>query len=171
MTENNVMFRVVKPDDAIQILEIHKEAIDEGTFVQIEEEFSETEKSKSQFINNLLNENNSNMFVAELDNVIIGWLFLKGYPLYRLSHVAMLGMAIRKEYRGQGVGTKLVEHAVRWAKSNDKLKRIALAVFATNEAAIKIYHKAGFEIEGIEKNEIRDNNGELINQITMGLVW
>lgn len=163
--------RPATPYDAAEILEIHRQAVEQGTFVQTSEEFKETVESKREFILSFAISENSELFVAEHEGKVLGWLFLRGYSLRKLSHVAMLGMAVGKEFRGQGVGFQLVSHAIQWAKKNSQLKRISLAVFASNHAGIHIYKKAGFEVEGVERNEVRLENGEIIDQLIMGLTW
>lgn len=47
------------------------------------------------------------------------------------------------EYRGKGLGQKLLSHAEKWAKKHD-CKEIRLGTAADNEAAVSAYTKAGY---------------------------
>jgi putative acetyltransferase len=75
----------------------------------------------------------------------------------RRRHVATFGVVVKSSARGKGVGSGLVAAAVdvcdRWAN----IIRIELQVYTDNHAAIAIYKKHGFVIEGTgRKYAIRD---------------
>ncbi|KAI9836159.1 MAG: N-alpha-acetyltransferase mak3 [Sclerophora amabilis] len=76
----------------------------------------------------------------ELVGVVVSKLELhRGGPLR--GYVAML--AVRKEYRGQGIATKLVRMAID-AMIERNADEIALETEITNTAAIKLYERLGF---------------------------
>jgi RimJ/RimL family protein N-acetyltransferase len=54
-----------------------------------------------------------------------------------------------KNLRGQGMGTRIVQIAVAYARAQLKLRRLYLLVLAENLPAIRVYEKAGFEKEGV----------------------
>lgn len=61
------------------------------------------------------------------------------------SHIGVFGITIKKEWRGKGIGRKLMEQTLNEAvKSIDGLKIIELGVFANNPVAKKMYEKMGF---------------------------
>jgi L-phenylalanine/L-methionine N-acetyltransferase len=66
----------------------------------------------------------------------------------RRTHVAGLGMMVHADYQGRGVGTALMTAAVDLAENWLNVSRIELTVFCDNEAAIALYRKFGFEVEG-----------------------
>lgn len=51
---------------------------------------------------------------------------------------------VRNEYRGKGLGRRLVEHALAWAKT-EGITRVTLLADRDNEAALRFYRKMGFE--------------------------
>lgn len=51
---------------------------------------------------------------------------------------------IGNEYRGKGLGRRLVEHVLAWAKT-DGMTRITLLADRDNKAAMGFYRKLGFE--------------------------
>lgn len=65
------------------------------------------------------------------------------------SHIGILGISIAKDYRGEGLGQKLMEETIREARKNLKgLRIIVLDVFETNPNAISLYKKLGFKEYG-----------------------
>ena len=61
------------------------------------------------------------------------------------SRVAMLeDVIIRNEYRGKGLGRRLVEHVLAWARI-EGMTRVTLLADRDNEAALRFYRKLGFE--------------------------
>jgi len=47
------------------------------------------------------------------------------------------------------------DEAIREIKKQKGLEKISLTVFSTNEAAINLYRKFGFQIEGISKRQYK----------------
>ncbi len=82
---------------------------------------------------------------------MVGHLSLYPYPELRRRHSGHFRMAVRDDWRGRGVGTKLMEAALDLADNWLGLTRLDLRVFAANEAAIALYRKFGFEMEGTHK--------------------
>jgi L-phenylalanine/L-methionine N-acetyltransferase len=57
-------------------------------------------------------------------------------------------MAVHDDHRGQGIGSALMEAAVDLADNGLNILRIELEVYTDNEAALRLYKKFGFAIEG-----------------------
>ena len=90
---------------------------------------------------------NAPVYYALADRQVVGWcdISLKDNP--RMKHRASLGMGIIDGYRGQGVGTQLLEAALKHAKEIG-LEKVELQVYASNSVAIALYRKQGFVDEG-----------------------
>jgi len=78
---------------------------------------------------------------------IVGWCDIETNDREGFSHAGKLGMGILKEYRGQGIGSKLLKETLSAAKAGH-LERVELDVYASNTTAIKLYEKFNFQIEG-----------------------
>ncbi len=85
------------------------------------------------------------IFVARRDSVPIGMLSLlftvstaEGGPACWLED-----MVLHPDWRGSGLGTRLLQYAVDWA-SNRGFARISLLTDKTNEDAIRFYRRLGF---------------------------
>ncbi len=78
---------------------------------------------------------------------VVGWCDIRPGTGEGLTHAGTLGMGIRAGYRGQGLGSQLIEWSLTDAWSQG-LTRVGLEVFAANRAAIVLYEKFGFVHEG-----------------------
>ena len=90
---------------------------------------------------------NSAVFVAETPEGIVGRLTIlrDGNPVSH--HVAELGLMVAAGRRRRGIGTALVDEALKWARRSG-ITKVELMVFPHNEPAIALYRKLGFEEEG-----------------------
>jgi len=86
-------------------------------------------------------------FVAEDDDRVVGWCDVTPRQEPGSSRVGHLGMGLLREYRGQGIGYRILDYTVREAFGKG-LTRIDLEVFSSNQAAIGLYRRYGFTIEG-----------------------
>ncbi|WP_163102665.1 GNAT family N-acetyltransferase [Peribacillus alkalitolerans] len=113
-------------------------------------------------------ESTRNIFlVAEVDDRIVGFSRCEGIYLNRFSHKVEFGIGVLKDYWGYGIGKNLLKESISWADSNG-IKKITLNVLETNEKAIQLYEKLGFEIEGILKKDKILADGKYYNTIMMG---
>jgi putative acetyltransferase len=69
----------------------------------------------------------------------------------RRAHARHVGIAVRSEYQGKGVGDALMAALVDLADNWLNVSRLELTVFTDNERAIALYRKHGFETEGTHK--------------------
>jgi RimJ/RimL family protein N-acetyltransferase len=65
--------------------------------------------------------------------------------------VGTVGISVEKEFRGIGLGTKLLEKAMNDGAKKFKLRIITLEVLKINKIAIRLYKKLGFEKIGTLK--------------------
>lgn len=87
--------------------------------------------------------------VACVENEVVGQSGLHMFPNRpRRRHAAGLGMAVRDDWQGRGVGTALMQAMVDLADRWLNLSRLELEVFTDNAPAIHLYQKFGFVIEG-----------------------
>jgi ribosomal protein S18 acetylase RimI-like enzyme len=64
-----------------------------------------------------------------------------------MSHVGYLGIGIKADYRGIGIGTQIM-HVLKEESRKAGLKVLVLDAFATNKIAQALYRKMGFQDAG-----------------------
>jgi putative acetyltransferase len=94
----------------------------------------------------------SHSLVAEIDGRVVGQLGLHMDRSPRRRHCAFIGMAVHDAFQGQGVGSALMAAMVDLADNWLDLRRIELTVFTDNPAAVHLYEKFGFVIEGTHRD-------------------
>jgi putative acetyltransferase len=101
------------------------------------------------------------------DGEVIGQLGLHTFPNRpRRRHAGEIGMVVREDWHGKGVGTALLQAAIELADRWLDLTRLDLQVFVDNEPAIHLYEKFGFRIEGrLARYAFRD--GEYVDTYVM----
>ncbi|MGE5701331.1 MAG: N-acetyltransferase family protein [Clostridia bacterium] len=113
-------------------------------------------------------ENKRNLFlVAVVQDRIVGFSRCEGSELKRFSHKVEFGVCVLKEFWGYGIGKNLLLESIAWADATG-VKKMTLNVLETNENAITLYQKLGFEVEGILKKDKILSDGNYYNTIVMG---
>ena len=109
---------------------------------------------------------NAAVFVAEdEEGRIVGRLSIARDQHPASRHVADLGLMVAISHRRRGIGTKLLEAALDWARHSE-VRKLELHVFPHNEAAIKLYENFGFLQEGYRRGHYRRGN-EYVDAILM----
>lgn len=107
--------------------------------------------------------------VAEIEGRVVGVGTLHLIRSPRRSHAAGLGMSVHPDFWSRGVGTALLQAIVDLADNWLNISRLELTVFIDNAAAIHVYEKAGFRIEGTHRAYVfRD--GEYVDTYFMARI-
>ncbi|MBX3036660.1 MAG: GNAT family N-acetyltransferase [Anaerolineales bacterium] len=87
--------------------------------------------------------------IALVNDEGVGQLGLHTFPHNpRRRHVGQIGMGVRDDWHGKGVGSALMQAMLDFADKWLNLSRLELEVYTDNEAAIHLYKKFGFVTEG-----------------------
>jgi RimJ/RimL family protein N-acetyltransferase len=105
-------------------------------------------------------------FVALDGGDVVGGIHIAFPELPMLAHSGTLVMGLLPEYRRQGIGTRLLRSAMESAFERPGRCRVQLEVMRDNEAAISLYTRQGFAIEGVARRAVR-REGELIDIVHM----
>lgn len=111
---------------------------------------------------------NVSQFVAVDDGRIVGWADVFPEQAEAVKHCGSLGMGVVEEYRGQGIGSRLLVACLEKAHRNG-ITRIELRVRADNQNAIALYKKTGFQTEGVLRFDMLVD-GTFYDTLLMGLV-
>ncbi len=99
---------------------------------------------------------NSTVFIVQKDGSDIG---VASYENKGIDQVSFNGLVVKPEYRGQGIGTKVMKMMLEGLR--DK-KRIDLVVHPHNSSAIQVYLSLGFVVESWKDNYFGDGEPRLI---------
>lgn len=170
ITKDGREFTIRKPsaDNAEEIINYSKLLFSSTDQVlTIPEEYTITVEGEMEWIKNINNNPNSLLLIAKLNYKIIGFLFFIHNSKKKIAHTGEFGVNVHPEYQGKGVGHKLVETLLKWARQNEQIEKVVLQVFATNENAIKLYKKLGFIEEGLHIKAIKQLDGQYVDIIQM----
>ena len=107
--------------------------------------------------------------VACADEEVVGHLGLEAFARPRRRHAGEIGIAVRDDWQGHGIGTALMEAALDLADNWLGLTRIELSVYADNAAGVALYEKFGFEIEGTHRR-YAFRKGEFVDAYSMARI-
>ncbi len=157
----NITIRNAERKDLDRIVEIYNSTIPLGTVTADTEPV--TTESREYWFNEHQNQNRP-LWVAEQNNIIIGWLSFKnfyGRPAY--IHTAELSIYLDPAYRKQSIGKLLLNKAIA-TSSQLNIKTLLTFVFSTNTPSLKLLKQYGFEQWGYlpEIAEIKGENRDVI---------
>lgn len=147
------------PDDAAELLDFLRIVggeTDNLTFGSEGVPF--TIEEEKEYIQSLADSTVSALFVAKRGDEIVGDASFNGTTVERLKHSGELGICVKKSEWGNGVGSRLMETVIDFAKNEANAEIITLNVRSDNARAIKLYEKYGFEKFGCFKGFFKINN-------------
>lgn len=162
--------RTARPADSGRVLD-HALAIhsaEDHHQVADADEVGLTVERIRELIKRLKEADNSFFLLAESGGEVIGTVSGQGGRYRRVRHSAHIGISVREGWRRQGVARALMESADACARESVVLRRLTLAVFASNEAALRLYTSLGYTIEGIRRGAIRIGE-EYVDELLMAL--
>jgi ribosomal-protein-alanine N-acetyltransferase len=90
--------------------------------------------------------------VARDDDKVVGYIGIEKI----LDEVHIINMAVDPQYRGKGIGNRLMQHVL-----NDE-EVFFLEVRISNESAKKVYEKYGFKVISVRKQYYADGEDALV---------
>ncbi len=135
--------------------------LDVNQLIDLENKCFNTDRfSKNQF-KYLVEKANGFVFIFENEKKIIGSIILlkrKNSKILRIYSIA-----VNPNYQGQGIAGKLLKQAEKIA-IDYKMRILSLEVKTTNESAIRLYQKRGFNTISAKENYYNDGNTALVMQ-------
>jgi len=160
-----VVLRTPKWEDLDDFLELINSLVDEKAEIARTEKVSrEEEIDWLSKVLSRLEKDETFYLVAEVDGKVVAVSEIGRRSGYE-KHVGVIGIAIRNEFRGLGIGTEMMKTLVMQAQEMD-LKVLTLTAFASNKRAISVYEKVGFVQTGrVPKKHFKE--GKYIDEIIM----
>lgn len=106
-------------------------------------------------------------FVAVDNNEILGTYIIKPNQIDLGDHIANCSYMVNPKHQGRGTGKLLCEHSISYAKEKGFSGIQFNIVVSTNEAAVKLWQKFGFEIIGKTPRGFRHKTLGLVDTYIM----
>jgi ribosomal protein S18 acetylase RimI-like enzyme len=106
-------------------------------------------------------------YVADDAGRVVGWCDIRRDTVPSYAHCGALGMGLLPDYRGRGIGERLIRATIDAARAHG-FERIELSVYGRNPRAAALYRKVGFVHEGTRVRG-RKLDGEYDDVHIMGL--
>jgi ribosomal protein S18 acetylase RimI-like enzyme len=125
------------------------------------------DETRAFVLNNIAQ--NHPQWVVLSEGEVVGWcdILPKSRPVH--AHVGVLGVALLPEFRGCGLGGRLIRQTLDAARAFG-LHRVELTVREDNANAIALYSKLGFAIEALMRDAIKVDDA-CENVVLMALLF
>ena len=163
-----VTIKSVGPEDAMKV-KLHREASAREThFMAREPEDGPFNLARiKEILGNIEESERDFMVSAYIGDELIGDLGVTLIrPHVKYLHRAYLGMSIRLEYAGMGLGSFMMKTALEQAKANG-FEQVELGVFSDNDRARHMYQKMGFKEYGMNPRAFKLKDGTYRDEIIM----
>ena len=107
--------------------------------------------------------------VAVHDGRIVGIAGIHAPSLPRMRGIGNMMIYLHQDFHGVGLGTAMTEKLLALAK-DEGLHRIGLEVVEDNKAAVRLYRRLGFKIEGTLRDAYYGADGKYHRMLVMGKI-
>jgi len=174
MPSSAMIIREVKPSDFGDIVDMFysffpEVEADPGFGLLLYNDKPDMEGERKWFDNTLttIKEGNIIMMVAEVDSHVVGNSQVRRHrPNTPADHRGELGLCVRKEFRGKGIGEALMRATID--KARGRFDIIELTVMTNNKGAKKLYEKLGFRTYGTRRYAVK-RAGRYFDEYLMNL--
>jgi len=100
---------------------------------------------------------------------IVGHAQITKFVRPRRMRTADLLIYLHQDFHGVGLGSAMMMRLLELAR-RDGLHRLNVDVMAENKAAVRLYEKFGFKVEGVKKEAYLGEDGSYHDELIMGLI-
>jgi RimJ/RimL family protein N-acetyltransferase len=164
-----LIVRQAEVDDAVARLAFLEHMSRETDFVSFGPgEFGKSPAEEAKFIQLCQTADNQLLLVGLLEGKIVASLIFVGGKRRRTRHAGDLGMSVLKDYWNLGIGSRLLDTLIVWARQSGVVTKLNLRVRPDNERAIALYRRKGFTVEGTIRKDFLIE-GKYYDHYWMGL--
>ena len=167
--EYELLIREAEPGDAAELVTFLNRVSLETDFTSLDGDgILLTSEEMEIFLDKQASSDNQITLLAFLNDKIAGLVNITADQRKRVRHIGDLFIVIGKKYWNNGLGSLLLEEVVEWAQASGILRRLQLTVQTRNQAAVPLYQKHGFIIEGRQERGAYIEEGNFIDVYLMG---
>lgn len=163
------LLRAPRPEDAAALIEYLIAVCGESEFLAAypEERQGMTVEGEKAWIERQLASPDELCIDCEIDGKIAGQLNITFFTALKTRHRAEIGIAIRREFWGFGIGTALMTEALAAARCHAGTEIVELNYIEGNDRGVALYRKMGFSEVSRIPDAIRLKDGSSRAEITM----
>ncbi|KUK66552.1 MAG: GCN5-related N-acetyltransferase [Parcubacteria bacterium 34_609] len=147
-----ILMRTPRMSDLESSLRMINSLVEEKAMLTVQKKL--TLKEEKEYLEKIIKDRNSIHLFLIIDKEVMGSARVNKNNGTK-NHIGELGISLRKEARGKGLGEKLMKEVISKAIKKFKLKIITLEVYSKNKIAQNLYKKMGFQKVGIIKKGIK----------------
>ena len=167
--EYELLIREAEPGDAAELVTFLNRVSLETDFTSLDGDgILLTSEEMEIFLNKQASSDNQITLLAFLNDEIAGLINITADQRKRVRHIGDFFIVIGKRYWNNGLGNLLLEEVIEWAQASGVLRRLQLTVQTRNLAAVHLYQKHGFVIEGSQERGAYIEEGEFVDVYLMG---
>ncbi|UUV98094.1 GNAT family N-acetyltransferase [Vagococcus luciliae] len=164
MTEFNITLRQAIPSDATHLINAISLLNQETPYLVVSPHaLNMSPDTMAHEIDYIYNAPNQFILLALNHDDIIGVATIVSDDDSAFQHVGELGITIKKEFWGLGLGTAMIEELIQLCLDYEVTKRIEINVQTRNHRALHLYNKMGFYLEGIKRKAFLSENNQFID--------
>ena len=162
------VLRSVEPEDAERMIAYMKIMLGETPYLlRAPEEFDYTAEEEAGVLRKRRDDPRALMILAEKDGEIIAAGDVQPMGAKRRTlHRATLGMSVRRDFWGQGIGSAIMERLIDHARKSG-FEQIELEAVSTNRRAVGLYIKYGFQVYGTRPHGLKYADGTYADDYLM----
>lgn len=157
--------RVPRAEDATAIMQLRN---DQSTWIHLTDPRPLGPGDQKKWVESLSMRSDRFYFaVSTIEHPFVGIVRMDEFDT--LNRSIRVGADIVPEFRGQGLGVRLYQLIKRYCFDFMNVHRVWLAVLETNDHAMRLYEKQGFQIEGRYREAVY-RDGEYLDYILMSII-
>lgn len=165
----DITLRLPTEADAEAILQFYQQVGHESPWLTFGPEGpQQTVEEQRRILRRTRTDNNAFVVVAEREGRIIAHLNFMGGERVRTRHAGEFGIAVAAEAQGCGLGRRLMQVMLEWARAGGVVRKVNLRVHPENARAIALYRSLGFVDEGLLTRDLLVD-GAFEDSLLMGL--
>src|SRR5262245_26768780 len=150
----NAVVRRLAPGDAVEYFALRREALEREPHAfgsaAGDDRFQSVELVRDSLADS------EQAIIGAFGSELVGAVGIRRLTRVKLRHRAELwGMYVRADHRRVGIGRRLMEDAIRFAREGDGIRQVHLAVTERAAAAATLYETLGFVVWGTEPAGLR----------------
>jgi len=146
--KEKIEIRPPKMSDVNSLLETINSLVEEKAMIIVQDKV--TLKQERNYLKGIIKSKNAVFLFLVINGKVMGSAGITKYENIK-SHIGEMGIIIKKEARGLGLGEKLFKKVMEEGIKKFKLKIVILDVLKGNKIAQNLYKKMGFQKIGTIK--------------------